>query len=429
MHAELLAIGSELTQGHTVNTNAAYLARRLGELGIAVTRQVVVADDRTAIVESLRAALDHSDLVITTGGLGPTFDDLTVEAIADATNRPLATRPEVARAIRTFYRRHRRRLNRLALRQACLPVGALALPNPVGTAPGVWLPLDLPAPRLGVQRAARQAGGALLVALPGVPREMQAIMEDSVLPRLRRRTGRPFIASRTIRTVGLVELQIQAVLRQLSIPAFVQVGLYPHLGAVDVRLTATGTPQQRALRTLNRLERALRRRLGSAVYGLDEQMLEGVVGEALARQHKTLAVAESCTGGLVSDRITNVPGSSRYFLLSVVVYGNRMKETLLGVASSLLARHGAVSAPVAAAMAQGVRKQADSAIGLAITGIAGPTGATPNKPVGLVYLALADRRRNAVKRCHFRGDRVAIKYQASQAALDGLRRWVLGLVD
>jgi nicotinamide-nucleotide amidase len=258
---------------------------------------------------------------------------------------------------------------------------------------------------------------------------MQAIMEVSVLPRLRQQARGPAILSRTVRTVALVELQIQAVLRQLSIPAFVQVGLYPHLGAVDVRLTATGTSPQRALRTLNRLERALRRRLGSAVYGMDEQTLEGVVGEALARQHKTLAVAESCTGGLVSDRITNVPGSSRYFLLSVVVYGNRMKETLLGVAPSLLARHGAVSAPVAKAMAQGVRKQADSAIGLAITGIAGPAGATPNKPVGLVYLALADGRGTVGRRCQFHGDRLAIKFQASQAALDLVRRRVLTRPD
>jgi nicotinamide-nucleotide amidase len=337
------------------------------------------------------------------------MDDVTVEAIAQATARQLVYVPRVAKQIRAFYRVHRRRLNHLALRQASVPFGAIALPNPVGTAPGLWLPLD----------------GSLLVALPGVPQEMRAIMERSVLSRLRQRAGRFAIISRTIRTVGLVELEIQAVLRRLAIPPSVQVGLYPHLGAVDIRLTVARMSPRKARRILDALERTLRRHLRSAIYGIDEQTLEGVVGEALMRRRLTLAIAESCTGGLVSDRITNVPGSSRYFLVSVIAYDNQMKETLLGVTPSLLSRYGAVSAPVAKAMAQGVRRLGCADVGLAITGIAGPSGGSSKKPVGLVYLALADRTITLVKRCHFHGDRLAIKSQASQAALDLLRRRLL----
>ncbi|MBI3088424.1 MAG: nicotinamide-nucleotide amidohydrolase family protein [Candidatus Omnitrophica bacterium] len=237
------------------------------------------------------------------------------------------------------------------------------------------------------------------------------------------------ILSRTLRTVGLVELQIQQVLRRIRVPASIQVGLYPHLRAVDVRLTATARSERGARQALDRLDRSLRHRLGETVYGTDEDTLEGVAGERLARRHKTLAVAESCTGGLVSDRLTNVPGSSRYVLLTTVVYHNAMKERLLNVPATFLKRCGAVSAPAVRAMAQGVRRLAGSDLGLAITGIAGPTGGTPKKPVGLVYLALSDRRRTLVQRHRFTGDRLAIKHQAAQTALDWLRRWSLGSVN
>ena len=410
MHAELIAVGAELTSGHTINTNATYLARRLQKLGIICRRHVAVGDDPAEIVDALNEAMRRASLVIVTGGLGPTFDDLTMEAIAQATGRRLVQVPAVAARIRQFYRRHHRRLNRLALRQALLPEGGHALPNPDGTAPGLWLSLD----------------ETVLVALPGVPREMRAIMEQSVLPRLRRRAGAAqAILSRTIRTVGLVELQIQEMLRRMTIPSSVQIGLYPHLMMVDVRFTATDSSAPRAASSLNRLERELRRRVGEAVYGLDEQTLEEAVGAVLQRRHFTLAVAESCTGGLVSDQLTNVPGSSAYFLLSVVAYHNRAKQKLLGVSQQLLSRHGAVSAPVARAMAQGVRAKAGADLGLAITGIAGPSGGTKQKPVGLVYVALADRRRTAVKRFLFPGDRLAIKQRTCQMALDWLRRFTL----
>jgi len=406
MDAELLAIGSELTSGHTVNTNAQFLARQLQELGIACVRQATVADDHFLIMQAVREALRRSRLLLMTGGLGPTFDDVTLAAVSQATGRRLVFVPSVARQIRAFCRKRRRRLNRLALRQAYLPAGATALPNPVGTAPGVWLPLK----------------GTLLVALPGVPQEMRSIMERTVVPRLRRWTGRVPILSRTLRTIGLVELQIQTALRRLAIPEVVSVGLYPNLMAVDVRLTVSGTSPHRARRILDRVERALRARLGPAVYGVDAQTLEGLAGDMLVRRRETLAIAESCTGGLVSDRITNVPGSSRYLLMTIVAYHNQAKQDLLGVRGRALARDGAVSGPVARAMAIGVRTRAGADIGLAITGIAGPTGGTRTKPVGLVYLAVSDARGTTVKRSLFHGDRLAIKAQAAQLALDLLRR-------
>lgn len=411
MHAELIAVGSELASGQTLNTNVTYLARRLQELGVACLRQIALPDTSTIIVEELRQALRRRALVIVTGGLGPTVDDLTLEAIAAATNRPLVLRPHVARRIRAFYRIHHRRVAQLALRQAYVPSGAVALPNPLGTAPGLWLRLET----------------SVLVALPGVPREMRAILDRSVLPRLRRlQRARPII-SRTIRTIGVVELQLQAALKQMTIPPSVEFGLYPHLLMVDLRFTATGQPRHRALQLLDRLERSLRRRLGRAVYGIDQQMLEGVVGQLLVRRHATLAIAESCTGGLVADLITNVPGSSRYFLLGVIAYHNRMKEELLGLRPRLLARHGAVSELVARAMAEGVRRRAKADYGLAITGIAGPSGGTAKKPVGLVYIALADRHRTVIRRHRVHGDRLSIKHQACQLALDTLRRRALAL--
>jgi len=409
MHAELLTIGSELVSGATINTNAAYLARRLGDAGIRCDRQVAVGDAPGPLAAALRDALARARLVVVTGGLGPTFDDITMAAIADVTGRRLRYVPRAAETIRRFYSRRHRVLQQAALRQAYLPEGGRALHNPIGTAPGLWL----------------ASGGRIIVALPGVPSEMRAMTERQVLPRLRRLRGRQPLESRTLRTVGLVELSIERVLRTLAIPSTVQVGLYPNVRMVDVRLTATGTTVSAAQRVLDRLERALRRALGPAVYGTGDETLEAVVGRLLAGQRKTLALAESCTGGLLAHRITNVPGSSRYLRGGVVAYHDDLKRGCLGVPPGVLARSGAVSAPVVRAMAAGVRRLADADVALAVTGIAGPSGATSRKPVGLVYIGLADRRRTLTQRCRFFGDRETVKFQAAQTALDWLRRYLL----
>lgn len=409
MQATIVSIGNELTGGHIVNHNAAEMARRLAELGIACRRHVSIPDEPSLIIRTLREAMDDSALVLTTGGLGPTVDDLTLEAIADATDRDVIPNAAVAARIRAFYRRYRRRLNQLAMRQALLPRGATALANPLGTAPGIWLPLER----------------SLLVALPGVPREMRAILEGSVVPRLKRLAHRAPILTRTIRTIGVPELEIQHRLGAMRLPRTVSFGLYPHLRMVDVRFAIADQPRRTATRILDRLEHGLRQRMGAAVYGTGSDTLEEALGQALRARRWTAAMAESCTGGLVADRITNVSGSSDYFLLSVVAYQNEVKERLLGVPHALLVRRGAVSAPVAKAMATGVRTRAGAALGLGITGIAGPTGGSARKPVGLVYMALADAHSVEARRFHFVGDRLSIKHQAAQEALDWIRRRAL----
>ncbi len=405
MHAELLTIGSELLSGATVNTNASDLARRLAEAGLPCRRQIAVSDERPRILAALQDSLRRCDILLVTGGLGPTFDDCTMEAIAAATGRPLVYHPPIAACIRRFYRRHHRQLQRAALRQAYLPQGGVALANPIGTAPGLWLALP------------RQ----LVIALPGVPREMRAMMVRSVLPRLRRRPGAATIATRTLRTSGIVELAIETLLHRLRLPAELQIGLYPHLRLVDVRLTAVTRSAAASRRLLRHAERRLRRGLGAHVYGVDGDTLAGTVGARLLKHRTTLAVAESCTGGLVMDQLTNVSGSSRYLRGGVVAYHNALKQGLLGVPDAVLQRFGAVSASTAKAMAAGVRRAAGAGLGLSITGIAGPTGGRATKPVGLVYLGLADGRRTHTQRHQFFGDREAIKAQAAQAALDWLR--------
>lgn len=409
MQADILTVGSELISGATLNTNAAYLARRLAEAGLPCRRQLTVGDDHASLTEALREALRSCDLLFITGGLGPTFDDLTMEAIADVTERPLSYRPAIAAHIRRFYAQHHRTLQQAALRQAYLPDGGEAIPNPLGTAPGLWLPLP----------------NQVIVALPGVPSEMRAIVEHHLLVRLKRMANSHRVDTRTLRTAGIVELSIEAILRHLHIPNSVQVGLYPNLRTVDIRLTAMTASSHQTQRVLSRVEAQLRHALGQHIYGCGEDTLERAVGALLTSRRQILALAESCTGGLVSDRITNAPGSSRYFLGSVIAYQNQLKQQLLGVPREELLRWGAVSGPVARAMADGVRRALGADIGLALTGIAGPSGGTAKKPVGLVFMAIADRHRRVALRCQFVGDRLAIKAQAAQTALDWLRRYLL----
>ena len=412
MRAELLTIGSELLSGATVNTNAAYLAKALSRIGIRLSRQVAVADAAEPLEEALRDALRRSELVITTGGLGPTFDDVTVETIAAATNRPLVTNAEAAAHVRRSYKARHRRLQHAALRQARLPSGAQPVTNALGSAPGVWLKLP----------------NTLLIALPGVPGEMRQMLDRVVLPRLRRLPGRAAIASATIRTIGIVELRIEQRLKRLTRSPDLQIGLYPNLRLVDVQLTATAPTARQAEQTVRQADQTVRRALGAFVYGGEEDTLEGVIGALCLARKATIALAESCTGGLIAARLTNVPGSSRYFTGGIIAYHNRVKRDLLGVPEALLRKHGAVSFQVAKAMAQGcVCRSAHGSIGLSVTGIAGPSGGSAKKPVGLVYIGIADRRGSRAIEYRFHGDRATIRAHTVHAALDLLRRHLSGL--
>ncbi len=409
MHAEILTIGSELTSGITVNTNAAYLARELNALGIDCHRQTSVGDNPTDLLLALTEAIQRSRLVVTTGGLGPTFDDMTMQAVSQALGQPLRYFPSAALSIRRFYQKRHRTLRKEALRQAYLPQKGQALPNPIGTAPGLWF----------------SSNGSLLIALPGVPSEMRAIFEASVLPRLKRLNRLQAIQTRILRSAGLVELEIESILKKIPLARSLDVGLYPNSRLVDIRLTAKAESKKKAQALVKSLESKLRKKLGRHIYGTDNQNLEQVIGSLLLQKNRTIALAESCTGGLVSNRLTDIPGSSRYFKGAIIAYDDSIKRKSLGVSRSLLLRKGAVSAETACAMAEGVKYSLKTDIGLSLTGIAGPSGGSAKKPVGLVYFGLADEKKTRSLKQRFTGSRQTIKMQAAQTALDWLRRELL----
>ncbi|MBI3312147.1 MAG: competence/damage-inducible protein A [Candidatus Omnitrophica bacterium] len=415
MRAEIIAIGTELLLGYTVNDDAATVGRALARLGIDCYRHVTVGDNPARLAEAIRTGLQRADLVVTCGGLGPTVDDVTLETISAVTGHPLVFYPEILRKIRERFRRLKIRMPPSNRRQALLPKEAVELPNAIGTAPGFLLTL-------------RQAQGKrkFLAALPGPPSELIPMLEKHLEPRLRRLAGAGVLRSLTLETTGLTESEVDAKVRDLlALAGDVTVGIYARAGQVDLRITARAGNTSAADRKIRRVERRIRQRLGKFIYGADQEQLEEVVGRLLQRRRRTLAVAESCTGGLIQHRITEVPGSSDYFVGGVVSYANKFKTSALSVRPSLLRKHGAVSRQVAATMADEVRGLTGSDLGLAVTGIAGPTGGTKTKPVGLVYIALAAKRSVQVQKFLFSGSRGTIKFKTSQAALNLVRLHLL----
>jgi nicotinamide-nucleotide amidase len=406
MRAEIISVGTELLLGQIVDTNASYLGQRLAEVGVDVHYRQTVGDNAARIQEALRLALSRSDVVLITGGLGPTEDDLTVQAVAAALGRDLVSDPAVAEHIRQFFASRRRTPPPTVYKQALLPRGARVIPNPRGTAPGIHL----------------QHEGREVVILPGVPYEMQGMVEAYLLPLLRERTGGIVIRSRVLRVTGEGESAVEARIADLLSSTQPTIAPYAKLGEVHLRLTAKGRPEEVAA-ALDRGEALVRQRLGELVYGTDDQTLEEVTAALLTSRRLTVAVAESCTGGWISQRLTAVPGSSAYFLMGIVAYSNDAKVRDLGVDPALLRDHGAVSAPVAEAMARAVRARSGAALALGVTGIAGPAGGTPDKPVGLVYLALAHPEGVATHTLHLGAEagREGIRFLASQAALNLLR--------
>ena len=418
MDAEVIAVGTELLLGFVVNTDTVFLGRTLAGLGIGCYHQVTVGDSPERLEEAIRTALARADLVITCGGLGPTVDDVTLETVARATGRRLVLNRAALRRIRARFDRLGIRMPKSNARQAHFPEGAVIFPNDSGTASGFILTLENKRGRVD------PAPLRHLVALPGPPKELIPMATRHLIPRLRRMTGGAVILSRTLHLTGLTESEADAKVRDLlALEGAATVGIYAHPGQVDLRITARGG-RARAKRLIAGVERRIRTRLGPFIYGADEETLESAVGSLLRRRRQTLAAAESCTGGLVSHRITEVPGSSDYFRGGVVAYANRLKEAPLGVPAALLKRHGAVSASVAEAMAAGVRRLAGSTLGISITGIAGPAGGSRKKPVGLVYIALATPRGARSQRFLFSGDRPTVKLKASQAALDWVRKYL-----
>ncbi len=414
--AETIAIGSELLLGGRIDSNSLFITEELSQLGIEVRFKSVVGDDQADIVNVLKTAVGRAKVIVMTGGLGPTVDDCTREAIAWAAGRKLARRKEAFEGLQARLAQWGRTPNKGQLRQALIPSGATVLPNPVGSAPGFWLSWK----------------GAMLISLPGVPSEMKAMIRESVTSLLSShlesggRSELQPIKRLLFHTWGLPEADVDVQLKGLiSKRVAVDVGLLASPMGVLVSLTTNSRAHVKE-EALASLAQEVRSRLREWLFAEGQNSMEEVVGRLLTDQKRTVALAESCTGGLIGHRLTQVPGSSAYMDRGVICYSNRAKVELLGVPPDLIENHGAVSAEVAAAMAKGMRERSGVSVGLSVTGIAGPGGGTATKPVGLVYIGLDDEDGQSITKEHrFHGDRTSIKQRSSQAALDLLRRWLV----
>jgi len=412
LRCEIIGVGTELLLGQIVNSNAAWIGQRLAMVGWDCLRHTVVGDNEDRIATAIRETLERADAVILTGGLGPTQDDVTREAIAAVAGVPLVRHPELEQWLRErFAHIGRGRMAEMNLRQADVPEGGRVIDNTVGSAPGLIV----------------EVKGKPIYAVPGVPREMQEMLERVVLPDLAARAGEGrAIVSRTLRTAGIGESLLAERLTPLwESVSDVTMAYLASAGEVRVRLTAVAPTREEALARIAPVEEAVRAELGDAVYGLDDETLEAAVGRLLRSAGQTLACAESLTGGLVGGRVTTVAGSSDYYRGGVVAYATEAKATVLGVNHRLLAEYGPVSEPVAGAMAEAARRLFGAAVGLATTGVAGPTE-QDGQPVGTVCLGVADGDGMVTELLKAPGDRAQIRAWATTGALDLLRRHLEG---
>jgi nicotinamide-nucleotide amidase len=434
MKAEILTIGDELLRGEIVDSNKSFLSERLLRLDVETRFHETVADDRADIADAFRRAVARADVVLVSGGLGPTRDDLTIEVLAEAFGRKLVRDEASLETIRAFFRRFGREMAAINEKQAWFPEGAEVLPNPIGTAPGCLLevprpePAGSPADAGPPPRAEGRPADALVFCMPGVPRELYRMMDEQVLPRIAaRRRITAFARATLLRTFGIGESSLDERLRGLDLPPGVELGFRTQFPDNHVRPVARAPSEAEAEAKLARACAAIRERLGPLVYGEGEaETLEAVVVGLLTARGLTFAAAESCTGGMIAELVTAVPGASACFRGGVVAYSNEAKAALLGVPEALLERHGAVSAPVARALAEGARACFGSDLAVATTGIAGPGGGSPEKPVGLVYVALAEAAGTEVRELRFAFDRERNRRVGAQVALDWVRRRLLG---
>lgn len=401
---EILSVGTELLLGQLVDTNSGYIAQSLAGCGIDVYATHAVGDNRERIAAAMRAALDRADGLITSGGLGPTIDDLTKEAACEALGVDTELHEESLRYMEALFERLGRAMPENNRKQAQVPRGCVVMPNANGTAPGF---------------IAVRADGRFIASMPGVPREMKAMLHGQLLPWLRRRFDvRQAIYTRRLHTVAISESEIDHriddLFRSLENP---KIAILAHDYRCEVKIMAKAASQEDARALIAPLEAQMLRRLDGHVYGVDDQTLPGAIHAILQRERRTAAVAESCTGGAIAAELTSVAGSSNSFMGGIVAYENSVKTEMLGVRPETLQRCGAVSEETAAEMAQGARSRLRADVGIATTGIAGPGGGSPEKPVGLVWLAVADAERTRTARLHLAGDRAAIQRRATVAAL------------
>jgi nicotinamide-nucleotide amidase len=406
---ELVTIGDELLLGFTVDTNAAYMARELAGIGVEIVRRATCGDEPEAIAEAVGDALRRTGAVITTGGLGPTSDDRTKESIAALFGRGMRLDEEILRRLEERWAaRFKQPLPAPNRQQAMVPEGAEVLTNRHGSAPGIWLEDD---------------AGRWVAMLPGVPREMRGMLGDELIPRLTTRLGATAVVrSATLRTTGIAESLLAEQLGNVARGVDgLPLAYLPGHDGVDLRLTARGLPADAAERALDTGIAALREKTGRFAYATGSEDLAEVVLDLCRARGLTIATGESCTGGMLGERLTAIPGSSDVVVGGIIAYSNEIKTALLGVHADLIATHGAVSEPVARAMAEGARDRLGASIGVGITGIAGPGGATPGKPVGTVDLAIAGPWPTEARRVQLIGDREEIRYRASQGALNMIR--------
>ena len=411
MNAEIIAIGSELLTPFRQDTNSLFLTERLNELGVEVRFKTVVGDSLKDLAAVAQIAISRSDIVIFMGGLGPTEDDLTREAVAETLGIELRRDPDIVTALYKRFAARRFTMTDNNKRQADVLAGAEVLHNPNGSAPAQWLATRY------------QDGERLIMLLPGPPHELKPLFDAECLPRLKRAVPREYIAKRQLKVAMIGESALDARIAPIytKFPE-IQTTILAHAGEVQIHLQSRADSQEEAERRVSVLAEKLEEELEASVFASEGETLEQIVGYYLQMRGETLAVAESCTGGLLAQRITSVAGSSRYFLGGAVVYSNQLKTELAGVSPAIIQEHGAVSKAVALALAEGIRVRTNATLGVGVTGIAGPTGGTPEKPVGLVFIALTDGKLPEVLERRFPGDRERIRLWASMQALDMIRR-------
>jgi nicotinamide-nucleotide amidase len=411
MRAEIITIGDELLYGQIQDSNSTFIAERLTAEGIEVVYKTSVGDDINRMEEAFNMARSRVDVIVASGGLGPTQDDLTKKAVVKAFKRNLIFHQEILTEIEEAFRKRGSTMPKVNQNQALIPQGAKALSNLWGVAPGIFL----------------EDKEFLFFALPGVPVEMRWMLENEVLPILRAKKPQNFILQRRLKTTGISESAIYEKIEQLIDPSGeIKAAFLPeHLG-VTIRLTAESGDKDQAQSKIDEFERKVGDILGDYIYGTDDQTLETVVGQLLVANKKTIATAESCTGGLIGARFTDISGSSAYFERGVVTYSNQAKMELLNVPQEIIEKYGAVSEQVAILMAEGVRKLAQTDYGLSLTGVAGPTGGTPQKPVGLVYVGFAHENDSFAQRFMFGENRKTNRERAAQAALNLVRLFLIG---
>jgi nicotinamide-nucleotide amidase len=411
VNAEIIAVGSEMLTPYRMDTNSLYLTEQLNLLGVEVIFKSIVADNLERIVAAAQHGLFRSDILIFVGGLGPTEDDLTREAVAEALGTKLRRDPEMVRRLEERFASRGWKMTPNNAKQGDIIEGATALPNPNGTAPGQWI---------SGQVDAREH---IVVLLPGPPHELKALFEAEVRERLRAKIPPAFLATRTLKVAMLgeshVDSRVAPIYKRFS---EVETTILAGAGEIELHFKSQAATQDAAQRRVDEVAGLVEDELDDAVYSRNGESLEQIVGYWLQMRNASLAVAESCTGGLLAERITSISGSSRYFLGGAVVYSNRLKTELAGVPAEMIERHGAVSREVAAALAEGIRYRCDSTLGVGITGVAGPSGGSPEKPVGLVFHAVAGDSGTEVVERNFPGDRKRIRRFASTMALDMIRK-------